>query len=119
MYWILLCAGSVFQELSQHSASTYSVLMLDKREEMGATIPTHMEAPGMQEISMERPLCGGCGMEGLRARTCPGDCGSKGRACGRGGVQTGRVSRFLRLIHVVLEAVDRTTAEGGIPSGWV
>lgn len=35
------------------------------------------------------------------------------------GVQTGRVSRFLRLIHVVLEAVDRTTAEGGIPSGWV
>ena len=105
----------MFQELSQHSTSTYSVLMLDKREEMGATIPTHMEAPGMQEISMERPLCGGCGMERLRARTC----GSKGRACGGGGVQTGRASRFLRLIHVVLEAVDRTAAEGGIPSGWV
>ena len=118
MYWILLCAGSVFQELSQHSASTYSVLMLDKREEMGATIPTHMEAPGMQEISMERPLCGGCGMEGLRARTCPGDWEQR-KGLWAGGVQTGRVSRFLRLIHVVLEAVDRTTAEGGIPSGWV
>lgn len=75
----------MFQELSQHSASTYSVLMLDKRGEMGATIPTHMEAPGLQEISMERPLCGGCGVEGLRARTCLGDCGSKGRACGEAG----------------------------------
>ena len=36
---------------------------------------------------------------------------------GRGGAD--RASRFLRLIHVVLEAVDRTAAEGGIPSGWV
>ena len=50
---------------------------------MGATIPTHMEVPGLQEISMERLLCGGCGVEGLRARTCPADGGSEGSACGR------------------------------------
>lgn len=44
----------------------------------------------------------------------------KGLWGGRGRwVQTGRASRFLRLIHVVLEPVDRTAAEGGIPSGWV
>ena len=49
----------------------------------------------------------------------PGPVGAKEGLVGGGGVQTGRASRFLRLIHVVLEAVDRTAAEGGIPSGWV
>lgn len=43
----------------------------------------------------------------------------KGGLVGRQGrwVQTGRASRFLRLIHVVLEAVDRTAAEGAFHQG--
>lgn len=66
-WWLLLHANSAFQELTKHSPSTSSVLVLD-RWEMGDTGPAYVEFPGLWEASTERNLCVRCSVERHGAR---------------------------------------------------